>query len=151
MKKLFKETQKVKQAWVIVLMLSLTIFSILNFVKMPLSFASIAPLVIIFLGNLFLISLKLTTLINKEGIYFQLFPLHFKIQYVNWSDIATIEVRKYKPMKEYGGWGYRYSFNNGKAYNISGNMGLQLVLKNGDKILIGTQKKEELLAFLENN
>lgn len=147
----FIETQKVKQAWVIVLMLSLTIFSILNFVKMPLSFASIAPLTIIFLGNLLLISLKLTTLINKEGIYIQLFPLHFKTLYVNWSDIATIEVRKYKPIMEYGGWGYRYSFNNGKAYNISGNMGLQLVLKNGDKILIGTQKPEELLAFLKKN
>lgn len=30
-------------------------------------------------------------------------------------------------------------------------MGLQLVLKNGKKILIGTNKHEELLAFLESN
>jgi hypothetical protein len=30
-------------------------------------------------------------------------------------------------------------------------MGLQLVLKNGKKILIGTNKPEELATFLENN
>jgi hypothetical protein len=65
--------------------------------------------------------------------------------------VASIEVRKYSPIKEYGGWGFRYGFKNGKAYNISGNMGLQLILKNGDRILIGTQKPEELETYLKNN
>jgi hypothetical protein len=43
------------------------------------------------------------------------------------------------------------TINNEKAYNISSNMGLQLVLKIGEKILIGTQKTEELLVVLEKN
>ena len=30
-------------------------------------------------------------------------------------------------------------------------MGLQLVLKTGDRILIGTQKPEELETYLKNN
>ena len=34
------------------------------------------------------------------------------------------------------------------AYNVKGKMGLQLVLKNGKKILIGTQKTEELKQIL---
>ncbi len=147
----FIESQKVKQAWIIVLMITVTIFSIINYVQMPASFSSIAPLVIIFIANLILIALKLNTKINKQGIYFQLFPFQFKYNEISWNDVLTIEVRKYKPIREYGGWGYRFSFKNGKAYNISGNMGLQIVLKNGDKILIGTQKPDELMEFLNNN
>ncbi len=34
------------------------------------------------------------------------------------------------------------------AYNVKGKMGLQLVLKNGKKNLIGTQKAEELKQIL---
>ena len=147
----FIESQKVKQAWIIVLMITVTIFSIINYVQMPATFSSIAPLIIIFVANLILIALKLNTRINKQGIYFQLFPFQFKYNEISWNDVLTIEVRKYKPIREYGGWGYRFSFKNGKAYNISGNMGLQIVLKNGDKILIGTQKPDELMEFLKNN
>jgi hypothetical protein len=38
---------------------------------------------------------------------------------------------------------------NRRAYNTSGNMGLQLIMKNGKKILIGTHKPDELDAFLK--
>jgi len=147
----FTETQKVKQAWVIVLMVTVTIFAIINYVQMPASFSSVSPLVVTFFADLILIALRLNTKINKEGIYFQLFPFQLKGSLITWSEIATIEVRKYSPIKEYGGWGFRYGFKNGKAYNVSGNMGLQMVLKNGDKILIGTQKPEELETYLKNN
>ena len=49
-------------------------------------------------------------------------------------------VRKYSPIAEFGGWGYRISFNGGPAYNIAGNMGLQIVFVSGKKLLIGTQQ-----------
>jgi hypothetical protein len=56
-------------------------------------------------------------------------------------------VRKYKPLAEFGGWGLRFGVS-GKAYNISGNKGLQLELTNNKKLLIGTQKPEELSEAL---
>jgi len=37
----------------------------------------------------------------------------------------------------------------GKAYNVSGNIGLQLFLKSDEKILIGTNKPMELETFLK--
>lgn len=148
----FIETQRVRQAWVIVLMFAVTILAILNFVQIkPISFQSITPLIVTFLADLVLIALKLNTKINKQGIHFQLLPFQFREKFISWNEVASIEVRKYSPIMEYGGWGYRYGFKNGKAYNVSGNMGLQLVLKNGDKILIGTQKPDELMEFLKNN
>jgi hypothetical protein len=37
----------------------------------------------------------------------------------------------------------------GKAYNISGNKGLQLVFTDGTKMLIGTSEPDALKAVLE--
>lgn len=50
---------------------------------------------------------------------------------------------------EFGGWGFRVvTMNADKAYNVSGNMGLQLVLMNGKKLLIGTKQPEHLTDIL---
>ena len=56
-------------------------------------------------------------------------------------------------MLEYGGWGLRGGFflNKGKgtAYNVSGNIGIQLEFVNGKKILIGTHKRDEVDRVLK--
>lgn len=61
-------------------------------------------------------------------------------------------MRLYRPIKEFGGWGMRTAFNgkNGKAYNVSGNVGIQLELKNGSKTLLGTQKGKEAKSANES-
>jgi TATA-box binding protein (TBP) (component of TFIID and TFIIIB) len=41
-------------------------------------------------------------------------------------------------------------FGAGKAYNVSGNKGVQLVFKNGKKLLIGSQKADELAKAIES-
>ncbi len=74
---------------------------------------------------------------------------------MKWEDISKAYIREYKPVAEYGGWGVRGFFSSsGRAYNVSGNVGLQVELKNGKKILIGTQKQEtieELLARINKS
>jgi len=57
-------------------------------------------------------------------------------------------VLTYSPISDYGGWGIRYG-SIGKAYNVSGNRGVQLELLNGERILIGSQKPEELAAAID--
>jgi hypothetical protein len=39
---------------------------------------------------------------------------------------------------EYGGWGIKYG-KMGKAYNVSGNRGVQLEFTDGKRLLIGSQ------------
>lgn len=100
--------------------------------------------------SVMLFTTQLRTNITVDGIDVRLFPFHFRTKHFNWSDIEKAYVRQYSPISEYGGWGLRYSLSgSGKAYNISGNMGLQLELKNGKKLLIGTKKAEELEAMLK--
>lgn len=89
--------------------------------------------------------IKLETKINQQGIYVKFYPFHLKFKFINWNEIDRVFIREYSPITEYGGWGLRISLSgNGKAYNVSGNKGLQIVFKNGNKLLIGTNKQEEL-------
>ncbi|MFV0391428.1 MAG: DUF6141 family protein [Paludibacteraceae bacterium] len=87
---------------------------------------------------------KLKTWICKEGIYMRYFPLVLKTKFFDWDSIDSIYVRQYSPVKEYGGWGYRFGLGKSVAFNVSGNVGLQLILKNGKRVLIGTRKPDEI-------
>jgi hypothetical protein len=50
-------------------------------------------------------------------------------------------------LKEYGGWGIRMGRNN-KAYNVSGNIGIQIIFNDESKLLIGTNEPEEIANVL---
>lgn len=95
-------------------------------------------------------SMALRTKIDSKGIAYSFKPF-LKEKNLAWDDLEKVWVRKYKPIKEYGGWGFRVAWfkKTGKAYSVWGNFGLQMELKNGKKILIGTQKEKELVTFLK--
>lgn len=62
-------------------------------------------------------------------------------------EIDDARSREYSPMREFGGWGIKIGAD-GRAYNAHGTMGVQLTLRDGGRILIGTQRADELLDAL---
>lgn len=103
---------------------------------------------ILFFSLCFLFGMiKLATIIDEAGIRYKMFPIHLKYRKLTWDMIESLEVIKYDPIKDYGGWGIRFG-KKGRAYNISGDKGLYMVLKTGNSLLIGTQKETELKDFL---
>ncbi len=90
---------------------------------------------------------RLETVIDLEGISVRLFPLHLKFKFFLWQDIEKIYVREYAPLSEYGGWGLRYSVNHGKAYNISGNQGVQLFLPTEKNCLSELKNQKKLPQY----
>jgi hypothetical protein len=113
---------------------------------------AISGLVLILLIALLLFSLKLKTRIDDIGIYYRFYPIHFTYRVITWNEIATCYVRNYNAIFEYGGWGFKSSLRRkkGKSFTVKGKIGLQMELKNGKKLLIGTQKKEEIQRVLDN-
>ena len=107
----------------------------------------IGILILVLVIVLFLL-VSLETKIKEEGIYVKFFPFNPKFRFYPWFEIDKVLVRKYSPLMDYGGWGIRFG-RNGTAYNIKGNIGLQLKFKNGNALLIGTQKPEELQKVLD--
>lgn len=55
----------------------------------------------------------------------------------------SVESVIYNPIGDWGGWGIRYN-SRGRAYNMYGNEGVEVTLKNGKVILFGTQRPDEL-------
>lgn len=95
----------------------------------------------------FLYALQLRTLVKMEGIIVFFLPLMPKARIIRWDMIEKAEIRTYRPLREYGGWGLRWGFS-GTAYCVSGTTGLQLLLKNGSRVLIGTQQPDALMKAL---
>jgi hypothetical protein len=108
--------------------------------------------VLVFLSalSILFIKMKLITEIRSDGIYFKYPPIINKFKDIKPDSIERFEVRKYNAIREYGGYGIkgvkhiRRRRSKGIAYNVSGNTGLQLYLKDGRKILIGTQRSEAI-------
>lgn len=102
-------------------------------------------------GLIFLfVKMRLITKVDTEGLSFRFPPLILKERKIRKDEIKTFVVRNYKPVKEYGGWGIKYGLRrNGKAYNVKGNIGMQLELINGHKVLFGTQRADAFQYAME--
>tara|TARA_R110002167_G_scaffold76032_4_gene211960 strand:+ start:8248 stop:8754 length:507 start_codon:yes stop_codon:yes gene_type:complete len=159
--RVFTETQRFNQWWLH--LLNLAMFVSLGYIAYQWFIAkeavdkvasndSIGQVVVIFsllLVPLVLYTGKLSTKIDERGIHYQFLPFHWALKTILWHDMETCRVRTYSPIKEYGGWGYRRSLRNGKAFNVKGGVGIQIILKTGKKILIGTQRENEVRDILK--
>jgi len=165
-KVLFKEEQQFRQWWYIVLILAATVpvmimsiyslyMQIVKGVQVGDSPAPNAVLVVVFIAMCISLwvtfSLKLEVWIDQDGIHYRFFPVIFKNRLISKAEIQRYEIRKYNPILDYGGWGIRRGFGRkwGKAYNVSGNSGLQLYLTNGKKVLFGTQRSQAILYAMD--
>jgi hypothetical protein len=92
----------------------------------------------------FFLVTNLDTEVRSDRVRIRLFPFHIRHVEIAVENVSECYARTYKPIREYGGWGIRHGFRRGigRAYNMSGNKGVQLVLKNGKKLLIGSQKPD---------
>ena len=89
------------------------------------------------------VSLKLETEVRGDGLYIRFYPFHLKFKRFGAEELSEYYAREYRPLLESGGWGIRCG-KQGRAYNVSGNKGVQLVFKNGRQLLIGSQREKEL-------
>ena len=97
---------------------------------------------------LFFRKLKLITRVRQDGVYIRFAPFHFSFKKILLDDLSRHYVHTYDPIGEYGGWGIKYG-KMGKAYNVSGNRGVQLEFADRKSILIGSQKPEQLDSAIE--
>ena len=86
---------------------------------------------------------RLITIIKKDGIHIKFKPIYLKERVIKRETIEQFEVREYKPVVDYGGRGKKHG-RKGETFNTSGRIGLQLWLKNGKKLLIGTHRPEAI-------
>jgi len=160
----FEEEQRFRQPWIWAIVLLSTVILLVVFgygliqqliLKEPfgdnpasdtgLIIAAVTTFVLGGGSILLLYIMKLTTKLDSNGLHILFFPLRRRDIPLN--DIARWEARTYRPIRDYGGWGIKVG-RRGWAYNVSGNQGVELEFTNGKKLLIGSQRSEELSAAI---
>jgi len=86
---------------------------------------------------------RLDTEVRQDGLYIRYVPFHRHFKRLHVEDLSEYRARTYRPILEYGGWGIRCGWK-GRAYNASGNRGVQLVFRDGRRVLIGSSRPSEL-------
>ena len=164
---LFYEEQKFRQKWL--LFLIIPIFIILLFILIyslyqqlylkepfgnnPMSDKGLIVfsffIFVLLIGLIWLlIKMKLNVLVKDKYLYIRFYP--FIKREIQVDDIESYKAIIYNPLKEYGGWGIRVSIKGrGMAYNVSGNSGVDIRLKNGKRFLIGSQRSIELASSIK--
>lgn len=152
---LFKEIQKANLSWKWVLFIALYILMIwalyeqIEMQDLAGMIAIVFSITVIIIFNIIITMMKLETEIGEKEIRFRFIPFHKSSRKIKWIELSDFYIRDYKPLREYGGYGIQQSLRNGKAYSISGKTGIQLIKKDGKKIIIGTQKPKELERVLK--
>ncbi len=158
---LFREVQRFRQFWLWVVVIFLMGLSWLSFIqqiisRVPFGTRPAPDLIVIGIWIIFgcafpvlLYTAGLKTEVRRDGIYIRFIPFHRQFRTMPFDAIQSYEARTYRPLREYGGWGIRYGAE-GKAYNVRGNRGVQLVLLSGRKILLGSQNPEELVFAIDS-
>lgn len=147
----YNEIQKFRQWWLWLILLFLPILVIiLNYMAEKTFIIESLIVLLFFLPFIwFFYVLNLETTIDKTGIHLTFKPFLINYKLIKFEDIEKIKVITYNPIMQCGGWGLKW-YKNGNAINVSGNQGIEIILKNNNLILIGTQKPELFLKSFES-
>lgn len=155
--RIFKEEQTYKGTWVMYLILILEIPTLILLTVLILNddsgsnegiYGLLSVILIMGIAMTVIFNLKLETRIDDNGIHYRYFPF-IKWRNIPKHQIRSAEVVSFSPLGDHGGWGIRGNRTT-KVYTVVGDTGLSIDINEKKKILIGTQKAQELREFLKN-
>jgi len=152
---IFEEEQRFTQWWLWLILGGILIIPAYGIVQQlvfnesfgdkPMSDIGLIIVCVVNLGIcLFIWMLRLQTTITKDEIKINYPPLAKKR--ILWSEVEQAQIVKYSPLI---GYGLRIWTPHGTVYNVKGNRGFSLILKNGKKYMIGTQRHREVEDIIQ--
>ena len=138
----FRELQRFRQPWLWALLAGA---GLLVLVLAP---ASILGLAVIGAVAALLYTLRLETEVRTDGVYVRMWPLHRSFRRFDWAGIERYEARRYRPIREFGGWGIRWAPGR-VAYSVGGDRGVRIERSDGRDVLVGSRRPEALVAAMD--
>jgi hypothetical protein len=80
-------------------------------------------------------------------IWFGFFPTYRRSLVL--SQIVRVEIVEYDAIREHGFWGARRTRDGEYVFTARGNRAVRLIMNDGGRVLIGSQRPEELAATLD--
>jgi hypothetical protein len=150
----FREEQRFRQWWIWLLILPLAAFSWWGFVQQIIldqPFGSnpgpdwVIWLTLLLVGiglPALFISIRLIVTVERDQITIRYRT--FTTRRIGFDEIESYEARTYKPIREYAGWGIKGWSAERMSYSVSGREGVELTLRDGKRVMIGSQKAQQL-------
>ena|SRR5688572_17216630 len=146
---IFVEEQRFRQKWIWVTVICVSAGQLVAFALLYLrsrTFAAWIPLAVgtipITLMILFYAT-RLVVRVDVDGVHVRWWP--FSTLDLPHHRIVHVEATDYDPPGEFGGWGIKGPAGRwGWCYTVSGRRGVRLELENRHRLLIGSQRADEL-------
>lgn len=163
MKIYFKETQKFNIGLTTLILAPIFVYLLFKILSLPYFgvsfilkqyFFELFFLLVISIVWFIVAIAKYEITVTENDLIIKFWPILSQGRVMPIETIKRAFVRKYNPILEYGGWGLPFmrflgSYNN-RALNTRGNVGVQLFLKDGRYLLLGSQKSIELESVLQS-
>ena len=103
-------------------------------------FAAVAGAALLAAGPLVLQGVfgRLRVQVTRTSLLISFGYLRLISKLVPFTEIRDLEAVKYAPLREFGGWGIRWSFRK-TAWTIRGDRALRLTLENGRSLYVGSE------------
>jgi len=150
----YREVQRVTQLWIRIIVLAPTAIAWWALVQQvllskPFGTNPAPDVAVVVIWAVFglafpvlILAVNLRTEVRDDAVRLRFFPLWSRAIAI--GDIQECKPRTYHPIGEYWGWGIRWTPGHGWCYTIKGNRGVQLTLADGKRLLIGSNRPEEL-------
>ena len=158
---LFRERQRFTQPWLWALLLVIAgvawwgavqqLYLGVPFGNRPAPDWAMALITLVFgvLFPLFFAALHLTLEVRADEIAYRFFPFHLSFRAIPATEVGRMEACTYHPLTEFGGWGIRWGAGGWRAYTTGGDRGVRVYLRDGRKILFGSQNPEGFVAAVQ--
>lgn len=95
------------------------------------------------IGLLHLVVGGLTVRVLDDGLVLHLGSLPLVKTTVSFDDIASLTSVRYRPIRDFGGWGVRFSGNR-RAWTARGDRAVELTLSDDRRLLVGSDHPHRL-------
>lgn len=86
--------------------------------------------------------------ITKTGISFSYRPFLNKQITYTWDQLQSVQLLRIDPLKEFNGWGKKYSKRYGKGFLTKGDQVIHLVLRDGSKITLSVLDPQQAALLI---
>jgi hypothetical protein len=114
------------------------------------SFGSVLPLILMVLLVLIaVLALRLETVVRQDELTAHFGWLPVVRKRIPLTDVLQVEAASYRPLRQFGGWGWRFGRGGVYAFTAQGSSEVCLVLRSGTRYLIGSSRSNELAGVLQ--
>lgn len=146
---LFKERQRLRQWWAVALVVAMLLFALYGLIGQimlgrpmgdnPADDATTLGIsLLMMILSLLILTIRLDTMVDAGGLHIRFWP--FMQRHIALDEVAETEITAYRGV----GTGIRLGSKHGTVYNLAGGEGVQLRLRSGEPVFIGSRHPRQL-------